>query len=647
MVNGSIVAFVRYLKKGKDGVDGKDGANGIDGKDGTNGKDGANGKDGVDGKDGADGDDGRGVSQVITYYQATDSGTTAPTIPAATSEPSSAWSTSVLLPTKGKPYVWSYQRIQYTAAPLWEKTDPYVCAMYASPGAKGERGAAFRGVPEWENVATGFDFKSGGEGEEFYDVVHHNGYYWQCVVSHTKTASNYPSSNSSDSGSSYWRIYEVTDFTATRSLITDAIHMVDEDGNILFAAEGGTVECNTGKFRNVQVQGDVIIGDYDEETDTHGERVEIRPSSKAIRIFDAFNNQVNELSGQTLTASDALPGSRTSFTLTSDATVGSTGKSYTTAGTDIVNLSNALYIAERSVIRINARSLQAYVSWTGKTTASSTMVQVQFFLRAYTSASASSYVKSTSVLDTLTATSGQSAESSGSAVSGYAMGRYTSFITVEGGYYYRLVAVVYRNAGSCSSASYIGRWYIKNMTYLPDDYKNTSYAGGMVISRGADNYMAFVSEDTSLQCHMVAGGAGLKAVDGVLYTRHNGADDWAKAPQLLYHCVVKATKTSGKYSYALDSKPYTFDGSSVSDFKVVKSSDGVVSVNIPEDAPSLDYSNCVIHAIGLPGYGDTSAEKTLFVSLGSISNGRSLTFNVSDDSSLNDGSFMFDVWYFG
>jgi hypothetical protein len=111
--------------------------------------------------------------------------------------------------------------------------------------------------------------------------------------------------------------------------------------------------------------------------------------------------------------------------------------------------------------------------------------------------------------------------------------------------------------------------------------------------------------------------------------------------------VVKATKTSGKYSYTLDSKPYTFDGSSVSDFKVVKSSDGVVSVNIPEDAPSLDYSNCVIHAIGLPGYGDTSAEKTLFVSLGSISNGRSLTFNVSDDSSLNDGSFMFDVWYFG
>ena len=63
-----------------------------------------------------------------------------------------------------------------------------------SSGSKGDRGPALRGPQAWSDCAVGYMFQSGASGEEYKDVVLYGGYYYSCIKSHTKTASNNPGS---------------------------------------------------------------------------------------------------------------------------------------------------------------------------------------------------------------------------------------------------------------------------------------------------------------------------------------------------------------------------------------------------------------------------------------------------------------------
>lgn len=131
-------------------------------------------------------------------------------------------------------------------------------------GAKGDRGPALRGPQAWSDCAVGYVFQSGANGEDYKDVVLYGGYYYSCIKSHTKTASNYPGSTP-DTNSGLWNLADPVEIVATKILLAqyalvknlgvEAIDMKDANGNIIFQAKDGNVTCNSGTFKNITVKG--------------------------------------------------------------------------------------------------------------------------------------------------------------------------------------------------------------------------------------------------------------------------------------------------------------------------------------------------------------------------------------------------------
>lgn len=132
------------------------------------------------------------------------------------------------------------------------------------PGAKGDRGPALRGPQAWSDCAVGYVFQSGASGEEYKDVVLYGGYYYSCIKSHTKTASNNPGS-ATDTNSGLWKLADPVEIVATKILLAqyalvknlgvEAIDMKDANGNIIFQAKDGNVTCDSGTFKNITVKG--------------------------------------------------------------------------------------------------------------------------------------------------------------------------------------------------------------------------------------------------------------------------------------------------------------------------------------------------------------------------------------------------------
>lgn len=131
-------------------------------------------------------------------------------------------------------------------------------------GAKGDRGPALRGPQAWSDCAVGYVFQSGASGEEYKDIVLYGGYYYSCIKSHTKTASNNPGS-ATDTNSGLWKLADPVEIVATKILLAqyalvknlgvEAIDMKDANGNIIFQAKDGNVTCNSGTFKNITVKG--------------------------------------------------------------------------------------------------------------------------------------------------------------------------------------------------------------------------------------------------------------------------------------------------------------------------------------------------------------------------------------------------------
>ena len=145
-----------------------------------------------------------------------------------------------------------------------KRTVSFKTVADGQPGAKGDRGAVMRGPQAWSDCAVGYVFQSGASGEEYKDVVLYGGYYYSCIKSHTKTASNNPG-NATDTNSGLWKLADPVEIVATKILLAqyalvknlgvEAIDMKDANGNIIFQAKDGNVTCNSGTFKNITVKG--------------------------------------------------------------------------------------------------------------------------------------------------------------------------------------------------------------------------------------------------------------------------------------------------------------------------------------------------------------------------------------------------------
>lgn len=150
-----------------------------------------------------------------------------------------------------------------------KRTVSFKTVADGQPGAKGDRGPALRGPQAWSDCAVGYVFQSGASGEEYKDVVLYGGYYYSCIKSHTKTASNNPGS-ATDTNSGLWKLADPVEIVATKILLAqyalvknlgvEAIDMKDADDNIIFQAKDGNVTCNSGTFTNGTFTNVKVIG---------------------------------------------------------------------------------------------------------------------------------------------------------------------------------------------------------------------------------------------------------------------------------------------------------------------------------------------------------------------------------------------------
>lgn len=149
---------------------------------------------------------------------------------------------------------------------------------------KGEKGSVLRGPQLWNTCSNGYTFEAGGEGEEWKDVVLYNGNSYSCIKTHVKTADNYPGS-AADLNNHYWRLGQsieliiahiiLAQYQMVENLGVRTIEMKDKDGNVVFRAKDGDLDCKGGTFQNVRVSGDVSVGRlrYNENTVTDGTSV--------------------------------------------------------------------------------------------------------------------------------------------------------------------------------------------------------------------------------------------------------------------------------------------------------------------------------------------------------------------------------------
>lgn len=149
---------------------------------------------------------------------------------------------------------------------------------------KGEKGSVLRGPQLWNTCSNGYRFEAGGEGEEWKDVVLYHGNSYSCIKTHVKTADNYPGS-AADLNNHYWRLGQsieliiahiiLAQYQMVENLGVRTIEMKDKDGNVVFRAKDGDLDCKGGTFQNVRVSGDVSVGRlrYNENTVTDGTSV--------------------------------------------------------------------------------------------------------------------------------------------------------------------------------------------------------------------------------------------------------------------------------------------------------------------------------------------------------------------------------------
>lgn len=161
---------------------------------------------------------------------------------------------------------------------------PIITVEDGEPGAKGETGATLRGPQSWSNCGNGYSFQAGAAGEEWKDVVFYDSGFYSCIKSHVKSATNYPGSDE-DTNNGYWRLgspFEMvvanlilSQFQIVENLGVRTIEMKDKDGNVVFRAKDGNLDCKGGTFQNVSVSGDVSVGRlrYKENTVTDGTSV--------------------------------------------------------------------------------------------------------------------------------------------------------------------------------------------------------------------------------------------------------------------------------------------------------------------------------------------------------------------------------------
>jgi hypothetical protein len=353
-------------------------------------------------------------------------------------------------------------------------------------------------------------------------------------------------------------------------------------------------------------------------------------NSKELSIYDASGNQCNRFTGESYTAAQAIPSTSTVTPTLLAAATNTSGK-----GAGVIPITNIFSVTNAGTLTMTYSALQCQIVWSGMATTgpiSPPRTLVEIWLCSVPSSSSTAYTKQALLAsDTVWAST---TASSGTAKSTSTSGSRTAQVTAG---YYRVVAYVSAELGTGTSATPTGYWTVTAATVTQNVFRSLHFKQGMVLSQTTSDYVALMSDGSKMIFEALSNGVGIRARSGALQTRSNGSTNWANTPFLLYKGRMKYTSSSDGYTLTMD---YAYNGATTG-WSAAKSAKGKVTITFPTSI--FTDASTIVHAIASPYLGDTDTNGNYYVTLYKMAT-NTLTFWIADDDSVNNGSFMFDVW---
>lgn len=413
-------------------------------------------------------------------------------------------------------------------------------------------------------------------------------------------------------------------------------------------------------MNEAEILGKIIAGILD------GQRVELQPDNKAMKIYDVNGDEACSFEGNSYSDIDKL------FSTTSGSFVIKTrtetdasyakgityGKgSLSIIGNDaIINeltrdiiISNAVQSSTPIEVSVNGYfatyySLSAEYANSGSSSGSTSTKPV--FLKG-ASAYMSLYVDTYSGSDLKTRIASQ-AVTAFSMQSGDKTLSNTKAKTSVGGYHVLRIHCRLSASGSGQSARVswgsetFGKADISG-SFVSDFYVSRFFANGFCLGQSKTNYIWAYNQGTAgMRFKMENNGFGVDVSNnGIKLKYHNG--NWNELPKLIYRGVLTINSSSASLSYR---PSLGFDETGVT---VSRIREGVARIIFSDKIKNLGLTlnNCSVHLTGYASTAITSSSSLPILAKGTVAN---LTSNgmdiiVSDDDSPNDSvQMIIEIW---
>lgn len=547
-------------------------------------------------------------------------------------------------------------------------------------GPQGLQGCIYRRT----KFATGFRYHNDSalttDGIRYIDLVYimrdstmlaSHALWFRCKKTHDSNSDNAPQATNTGNEPwlEYWEplntlepIYTpllVADDAVITLLQSNQIVVMKEDGSTVNAALGGgkypfwigDINPQSGKFC-IDDEGRVLSGVSD------GQRVEIQPDNKAIKIYDNTGVESSSFEGNSYTTLDSLFGDLSgSFTM-ADKKKGSMSVSGSSSIPVNVEYKVSNAINSPAPIEVIASGyLQTYCSkaqTSGLVTpdivdgASSGLGELQSGVNTtlstnHANASISLYVNtySDSALTTRL----------GSVLIASCRGTDSKTLTnvraktSAGGYHVLVVEVRLNAVGAGQSAwakwgSTVSGKADISATYTSDFYVSRYFSNGFCLGQSRTDYIwAYNQGSSGMRFIMESGGYGIDVTkQGVKYKHHGGR--WMNMPMLVFHGRAYNINSNGSITYAWTSQS-SFNNTTPT---LSRASEGMVRIIFPNAwiNAGITPSACIINVTGFGSINGSSTNPIKAQIYEILSN--YVTISLSDDETVNDGSFMIQIY---
>lgn len=559
-------------------------------------------------------------------------------------------------------------------------------------GIPGIQGCIYR-VTEWQE---GKEYRNDSDlataGLRYIDVVlipnpalASKAEAYMCKVTHVPSSSD--NAPGTAGGSKYWA--ELNNFAPifTPFLLADGavitllqsnqVTVMKEDGSTVNVALGGgkyplwignpdptqsnfyVDDLGRAHMTEAEIIGKIIAGI------TNGQRVELQPDNKAMKIYDSSGDEVCSFEGNSYTKLTELFSSasgsftiknrtQTEYGFAKDVTLGKGSASITgnntspvSTSTDIV-LSNTIQSSTPIEVTINGYLETYYTlnydnihSDVGNESSGSTTIQpVKPVMSKNASASLSIYIETYSD-SALTQRVGRVHVAGFSAQTGGKTLSNVKAKTSVGGYHVIKLSIHMSASGSGMSASVkwgsavSGRSNI-SCSYLTDFYVSRYFANGFCLGMSASNYIwAYNQGSKGMRFIMENGGYGIDVSDDGIKTKHHSGN-WMKMPLLVFKGKATYNDTGKSYTWSYTT---SYNGSIPT---LSRSGEGSIRLTFPASWAnlSLSLSNMIVNVVG---YGKIfNGANPIKAQIKEITS-TYIDVTISDDASENDGSFLIDI----